>query len=157
MNSTKKNNQSERSVPGNNLGCVGISHVWTDCFFGALPDGQNYGACGIVVGSPNRFSSSGVVPLTAMSRNISMGLSVLCTAVLMMVMANAKFNLPLAIMLPKISSLSNIALRIYYPTLVRILCLLPTCTAFPHVKISNIKRLGNSLGLAQHRIQWVVS
>lgn len=145
MNSAKKNNQSARSVPGNNLGCVGIGHIWTDCFSCTLPNGQNYGTCGIVVGRPNRLSSSGVVPLTAMSRNISMGLSILCMAVLMMVM------------LPKISFLSKTALRIYYPTLVQILCLLPTHAAFPHVKISNIKRQKNALGLKRHRMQLVVS
>ena len=96
MNSEKKNNQSERSVPGKILWCVGIRHVWTDCFFGALPDGQNYGACGIVVGNPNRLSSSGVVSLTAMSRNISMELSAFFMKFRMMVMASSMFKLPLA-------------------------------------------------------------
>ena len=46
MNSAKKNNQSARSVPGKSLGCVGIRHVWTDCFSCALPNDLNYGACG---------------------------------------------------------------------------------------------------------------
>jgi hypothetical protein len=83
MNSAKKNNQGARRVPGKSLECVGIRHVWTDCFSRVLPDGQNYGACGIVVDSMNRSSSSGVVPLTAMSRNISIVLSILCSIVLM--------------------------------------------------------------------------
>jgi hypothetical protein len=78
----RKNNQSWRAFP-EEFGYVGIRHVWTDCFSRALPDGQNYGACGIVVDSMNRFSSSGVVPLTAMSRSISIVLSILCTIVLM--------------------------------------------------------------------------
>ena len=113
MNNVKKNNQSARSVPGKSLGCVGIRHVWTDCFFSALLDGMNYGACGMASWSPNRLSSSIVVPLTAMSRSISMGLRALCMVVRMMVMANATFNLPLAVMLPKISFRSKTALRIF--------------------------------------------
>jgi len=64
MNRAKKNNQSGRSVPGKNLGYVGIRHAFGDCFLCALPDGRAYGACGMMAGSPNRVSSSDVVPWT---------------------------------------------------------------------------------------------
>ena len=107
MNCTKKNIQSMRSVLRKNIESSDICHV----FSRALPSGRYYGACGMVTGSPKRLNSSGVVPLTAMSRRISMGLKALCMDVLMMVMANATFNLPLAVMLPKISFLSKTALR----------------------------------------------
>ena len=170
MNSAKKNNQSAGSVPGKNLGCVGIRHVWTDCVFSTLPNGLNYGACGIVVGSPNRFSSSGVVPFTAMLRNISMGLSVLCMIVLMAGKIHGEFkrvdtftqiltlrqNALRFLAMEKNTEFLKRAIRTSYPALVRILCLLPTHAAFPHVKISNIKRQGNALGLKRHRMQWVV-
>lgn len=111
MNRAKKNNQSGRSVPGKNLGYVGIRHAFGDCFLCALPDGLNYGACGMVAGSPNRVSSSDVVPWTAMSRSISIGLRALCMVVRMMVMASATFILPRVVMFPKISFRSRTAFR----------------------------------------------
>lgn len=111
MNCAKKNNQSVRSVLRKNLEDPDIRHVFGNCFSRALPIGRNYGACGMVTGSPNCLNNSGVVPLPAMFRSISMGLKALCMDVLMMVMANATFNLPLAVMLPKISFLSKTALR----------------------------------------------
>ena len=48
------------------------------------------------------------------------------------------------------------AIRTFALASVQILCLLPTHAAFPHVKISKIKRQGNALGLKRHRMQWVV-
>ena len=111
MNRAKKNNQGARRVSGEILGRVGIRHVWTDCFPCSLPDGLNYGACGMAAGSPNRASNSDVVPWTAMSRSISIGLRALCMAVRMMVMANATFIFPRVVMFPKISFLSRTAFR----------------------------------------------
>ena len=119
MNSVKKNNQSARSVPGKNLECLGIRHVWTDCFFGVLPDGHNYGACGIVVGNLNRLSSSGVVPLTAISLNISMKLSAFFMEFRMMVMGSSMFKMALADVVR---------------FMVRQWCLLPTHATLPHIK-----------------------
>ena len=111
MDRAKKNNQGARSVSGEILGRIGIRHAWTGCFPCTLPDGFNYGACGMVAGSPNRVSSFDVVPWTAMSRSISIGLRALCMAVRMMVMANATFLLPRVVMFPKISFLSRTAFR----------------------------------------------
>lgn len=107
MNNAKKNNHSTKNTAGLNTGIASSCYAFLKLFFGTSVKGGNQGACGMGPESLNRSSNSGVTPLVAIEQSISMGSKARCIEVRMMVMANATFVLPCAVILPKMSFLNR--------------------------------------------------